>query len=152
MKKYVKYVKYYASQKNGKIHLNMKKTVAFYVRRVYDKAIKKRRCHKMLIPSLSCLMTSSILSFFPKCKVDFRRIIQFLIISIIGFIYLFVLRKDKLWLCLLAGMKILILNMYEFSCALLESDEERRQEHSRRRELYYESCLIDFLLLLGICA
>lgn len=106
----------------------------------------------MLTATLSCLMASSILSFFPKSKVDLHKIIQFMLISIVGFIYLFILRKDKLWLCLLAGMKILILNTYEFSLWVLETEKERRQEHSRRRKLYYNSCLIDVLLMLGICA
>lgn len=106
----------------------------------------------MLISTLSCLLTSSILSFFPKSKVDLHKIIQFMIISIIGFIYLFIMGKDKLWLCLLAGMKILILNAYELALWLLETEEERSQEHSRRRKLYYKSCVIDVLLMLGICA
>lgn len=97
-------------------------------------------------------MTSSILSFFPQQKLDFRKIIQFVIISILGFVYLRILRKDKFWFCALAGLKILILNLYEFAHWVLESEEERSREHRRRRKLYFESCVVDFLLLLGICA
>lgn len=106
----------------------------------------------MVVAVAICLMTSSIMAFFPIKETGVCRILMFLSFCIFGCMYLFVFRKDKLWLCLIAGMKICILNVYELSLWLLESENERIQEHDRRMNLYYKSCGIDFLLLLGICA
>lgn len=105
-----------------------------------------------MVTVLSNLLTCSILSFFPHCKIKFSTILQFIFFSLIGFFYLFVMKEDKFWLCALAGLKILILNVYEYTSWLLESEEERDQEHSRRMHLYGYSWVIDGLLILAICA
>lgn len=105
-----------------------------------------------MIIVFSNMLTCSILSFFPHCKIKFSTMLKFIIFSLIGFFYLFVIKGDKIWFCALAGLKILVLNVYEYSLWLLESEEERDQEHERRMCLYGSSWVIDMLLLLAICA
>lgn len=64
-------------------------------------------------------------------------------------IFLFVFRMDKIWLFIIAGGKISILNLYEICQMLLETEEERDAERVRRLKLWFTS--MKYYILLTIC-
>lgn len=107
----------------------------------------------MAISSFLCsVMGSGVLVFFPDRQRKFIKFVQFVVVCILGIICLFGLNIDKVYIVGLAGLKLFALNAYEFAQWCLEDAQEREIEHTRRMELYKNSCLLDmiFLILLFI--
>lgn len=60
-----------------------------------------------------------------------------------------IINMDKVWLFIIAGGKISILNLYEVCQMLLETEEERDAERVRRWKLWFKS--MGYYILLTIC-
>ena len=105
----------------------------------------------MLSKLVLFIVAGVIFVFWPECfhgdkNIDRKRIVAYIIFLFLGMIIFFGFKVDKIWLFILAGGKISILNLYEVCQMVFETEEERDLERIRRVKLYLKSLAIFFML------
>lgn len=105
----------------------------------------------MLSKFVLLIVAGVIFVFWPECFhgnkiVNSKGIVAYIIFLFFGMIIFFGLKIDKVWLFILAGSKISILNLYEACQMVFETDDERDMKRVRRVKLYLKSLVIFFML------
>lgn len=105
----------------------------------------------MLSKFVLLIVAGLIFVFWPECfhgekEIDHKRMIAYVIFLFLGMIIFFGFKIDKVWLFILAGGKISILNLYEVCQMVFETEEERDMERIKRVKLYLKSLVIFIML------
>lgn len=105
----------------------------------------------MLSKFVLLIVAGVIFVFWPECfhgekTINSKRIMAYVVFLFLGMIIFFGFKIDKVWLFILAGCKLSILNLYEACQMVFETDDERDMKRVRRVKLYLKSMAIIIVL------